>query len=147
VRPQERARPGVAGRHADHLRPVRGGDEHRVARLAVVGGDRDRSASVVGGDQAPDRLRPDERLISQGNHGRGCVGLRAAGLRGAGSCGAAQGMQTGHERRAHPGQPVRIMHGERVGQLDRHCPGHHEHRVRAAVAQQSHATLGEGSAC
>lgn len=71
VRPQERACPGVAGRHADHLRPVHGGKQHRVARLAAVGGDRDRGSGLMGRDQAAHRLRPDKRLVGQGDHGGG----------------------------------------------------------------------------
>jgi hypothetical protein len=39
VRPQERACPGVARRHAEHGGPVHARDENRVARPAVTGGD------------------------------------------------------------------------------------------------------------
>jgi len=49
---------------------VLAGEEHWVARLAVVGRDRDRSAVAEGSDQPADRLRADERLVGERHDGR-----------------------------------------------------------------------------
>jgi len=45
-------------------------EEHRVARPAIVGRDRDRRAVGEGGDQPADRLRADERLVGERHDGR-----------------------------------------------------------------------------
>jgi hypothetical protein len=67
---QERARAGVPCRRREHRRPVLPADQHRVTRLAVVGGDRDGSPGAIGGDQPPHRLGPDERLVGERDHRR-----------------------------------------------------------------------------
>jgi hypothetical protein len=116
------------------------GDQHRVARLAVIRGDGDRGARAVRGDQPARRLGPDQRLVGQGDHRGGDAGQvarRAAGV---------QCAQRGGERRAHAGRPVRVVHRARARYVDWDRPGHHEHRVGAARAQQCHAALGQGAA-
>jgi len=50
------------------------GQEHRVARLAAVGGHRHGRAVVVGGDQPGNRFRADQRLVGQGHNDRADIG-------------------------------------------------------------------------
>ena len=71
---QERPGALIAGGRRDHLGPVLPGQEHRVARLAVIGGHRHAGAVAVGGDQAGDRLGSDQRLVGQGHHYRADAG-------------------------------------------------------------------------
>jgi hypothetical protein len=129
VGPQERARPGVPGRQFDDGRPVQPVDEHRVARLAVVGGDRDGRTARVRGDQPAHRLGTDERLVRQGDHGRVSAALERA--------------QSSHERRPHAGHPVGVVHAHHPGQLNRNGPGHHYHRIGPAAAKQRDPALGQ----
>jgi len=127
---QERPRARVTGRRLDHGRPVDPADEHRVTRLAVVGGDRHGRAARVRRDQPAHRRHPDERLVRQGDHGgRGIT---------VGQC-----PQPGRQRGAHARQPVRVVHADHTGDLDGDGPGHHDHRIRPAVPQQRDAPLGQ----
>jgi aldose 1-epimerase len=75
---QERPGALVAGGRRDHLGPVFPGQEHGVARLAVVGGHRHAGAVAVGGDQPRDRFRADQRLVGQGHDDRTDVAAEAS---------------------------------------------------------------------
>ena len=127
----------VAGGRRDHLGPVLPGQEHGVARLAVVGGHRHAGAVAVGGDQPRDRLRADQRLVGQGHDDRADLG---AGV------GVGQSAQGGTERRAHAGPPLGVVYRVRSAELDRGGTGDDQDRLRAAGPQEVHAALGEGLA-
>ena len=106
----------VAGGRRDHLGPVLPGQEHRVARLAAVGGHRHGGAVAVGGDQPCDRFGADQRLVGQGHDDRADVTagtgsgtdacIRAGAGLGGGSGGADESLQGGSERGAHAGTPL-----------------------------------------
>ncbi len=70
VRAGAQERPGtlVAGGRRDDLGPVLAGQQHGVARLTLVGGDRDSGARLIRGDQARDRLGAHQRLVGQRDH-------------------------------------------------------------------------------
>jgi len=70
VRSQEGAGPGIADGHLDDGVPVLAGDENGITWLAIVGSDGHRNAVGVGADQPPDRVGPDQRLVSQCDDGR-----------------------------------------------------------------------------
>jgi hypothetical protein len=127
----------VAGGRRDHLGPVLPGQEHGVARLAVVGGHRHAGAVAVGSDQPGDRFRADQRLVGQGHDDRADIG---AGV------GIGQSPQGGPERGAHAGPPLWVVDGMRSVELDRRGTGDDQDRVRAASPQEMHAALGESLA-
>jgi len=129
VRAQKRARPGVADGQGNHAGPVLAGDQDRVARGPVVGGDRDARAGREGGDQAPYRLRPDQRLVHERDHRRGTA-VRHRG-------------QPGGERRAHAAAPIGVVHRKHAGQVDGHRSGDYHDGRGAAVAQHGDAALRE----
>jgi hypothetical protein len=134
---QERPGALVAGGRRDHLGPVLPGQEHGIARLAVVGGHRDAGAVAVGGDQPCDRLRADQRLVGQGHDDRADIGV---------GVGVGESLQGGPERGAHAGPPLRIVYRTCPVELDRRGTGDDQDRVRAAGPQEVHAALGESLA-
>ena len=113
MRPQKRARPGVAARRLQHGGPVDPVDEDWVPRLACVGCNGDRCTAVMGRDQAAYRLGPDERLVGEGDHHGGnaapLMALRVDGRRAVG-----ERAQPHRERRTHPRRPVGVVHGKRA---------------------------------
>jgi len=60
------------------------GQEHRVARLAAVGGHRHGGAVAVGGDQPCDRFGADQRLVGQGHDDRADIGTGLVSWAGSG---------------------------------------------------------------
>jgi hypothetical protein len=142
---QERAGTLIAGGGLDHLGPVLPGQQHRVARLPVVGGDRHAGAAAVRGDQAGDRLGSDQRLVGQRDHDR--AGVRTdfqADVRVAGRFG--EGLQGGTQRGAHAGAPLRIVDGQGSVKLEGDGTGDDQDRVGAASPKQVDAALGESLA-
>jgi aldose 1-epimerase len=137
--PQERPGPLIAGGRRDHLGPVLAGQEHRIARLPVVGSHRHGSAVAIGGDQAGDRLRSDQRLVGQGHDDRADAG---AGV-GVG-VGVGESLQGGAQRGAHAGPPCGIVDSTRPVELDRGGAGDDQDRICPAGPQQVHPPFGEG---
>ncbi len=125
------------------------GDQHRVARLAVVGGDRHAGAGPVRADQPAHRLRSHQRLIHQRNHHRadpvGAVGAEAvvALLAGAGGILQAESGQRRTQGRSHPGSPDRIVYSIYAFEAEIRGTSDHEYGIGAAGTKQRHAALGE----
>ncbi len=129
---QERPGTDVARGQRDHLRPVFPGQQHRVARPALVGGDSHRSPGGVRGDQPLHRGRPDQRLVHQRDYGR------VAAVR--------HRPQAHSQRGAHAGRPVRVVHHDRSGQGQLGGPGDHHDRVGAARPEQRGAPVSQPAA-
>ncbi len=141
IRPGAQEGPGalVSLCQRDHVGPVPAGEQHGVAGLALVGGDRDAGPGAVRGDQPRDRSRPHQRLVRQRDH-RGAHVARQAGRRGL----RAERVQRGAQRRAHAAPPLRVVDDMRPGQLELRGAGDDEDRLRAAGPQQRHTAFGEG---
>jgi len=130
---QERPGAPVAGGRRDHLGPALAGQEHGVARLAVVGGHRHAGAVAVRGDQPCDRFRADQRLVGQGHDDRSDVGID-------------ESLEGGTERGAHAGAPLWIVYRMCSVELNRSGTGDDQDRMRTAGPQEVHAALGESLA-
>jgi hypothetical protein len=129
---------------------VLSGQEHRVARLTVVGRHSHGGTGMVRGDQPRHRLRSHQRLVRQRHHRCADVGRqrlrRLVRLSRLPTLSAVQGAEGDAERGAHAGPPLGVVHGTCSAQLDRGGTGDDEDWVRAAGPQQRHAALGEGLA-
>jgi hypothetical protein len=132
VRAGAQERPGtlVAGRRRDDLGPVLAGQEHRVARLAIVGSDRHGGASPVRGDQARDRLLAHQWLVGQRDH-------HGVHVRGKSS-------QGDTKRGSHAGAPLWIVYCMYSDQLHRGSAGDDEDRVRTTCYERIDTALGKG---
>jgi len=134
MRPQERPRAGVPGGQLEDGRPVQAVNEYRIARLAMVGGDRDGRAAGMGGDQPAHRLGTDEGLVSQRDHRGGDT----AGVA------SAERAQPGGQRGSHAGGPVGVVHGEHARQFHRDGSRHHDHGISTSRPEQRHPPFGKG---
>jgi hypothetical protein len=123
---------------------VLAGQQHRVARLATVGGHGHAGAGLVRGDQAADRLGAHQRLVGQ-RHDHGAyfrTRFRARLQLG-------QGAQRGTQRGSHARAPFPVVDGASLmfrAKFDLGSAGDDEDRVRAACPEQGDAALGEGLA-
>jgi hypothetical protein len=95
VRTQKGPGSRVPRGHRDHLGPVLAGQEHGVARLAVIGGNSHGGTATVRGDQPRHCSRPYQRLVRERHHRRADVGGKVVGpdrgVRLAGLCFLVQG--------------------------------------------------------
>jgi hypothetical protein len=114
---------------------VLAGQQHRVARLAAVGGHGHVGAGPVRGDQAADRLGAHQRLVGQ-RHDHGAY-FRARLQLG-------QGAQGGTQRGSHARAPFPVVDGASLmfrAKFDLGGAGDDEDRVRAAGPEQGDTAL------